>query len=69
MRMDKNVGRVDRWIRVIIGLALLSLLVFAEGNLKWLGLLGLVPLLTAAVSRCPLYSLCGIRTCSSEKAK
>lgn len=65
--MDSNVGGVDRFIRVIVGLALLSLLLFVEGNLKWLGLIGLIPLLTAAVKWCPLYTLFGIRTCPAKK--
>lgn len=65
--MDKNVGRVDAWIRVIIGVALLSMLVLVEGSLKWLGLIGLIPLLTAAMSWCPLYTLFGIRTCPKKK--
>ena len=67
--MDQNVGRVDRWIRILVGLALLSLLVWAEGNLEWLGLVGLIPLLTAAAGRCPLYSLCGISMCPVKKGK
>ncbi len=60
--MTKNVGTIDRMIRILIGLALLSLLVFADGNLRWIGLIGLVPLATAFVSFCPLYSILGIRT-------
>ncbi len=65
--MNVNVGSLDRLIRVIIGLALLFLLFFIEGNLKWLGLIGLVPLFTAAVKWCPLYTLFGIRTCPAKK--
>ncbi|OJF17233.1 MAG: hypothetical protein A6D91_08525 [Bacillaceae bacterium G1] len=65
--MDRNVGTADRWIRVVVGLALLSMLLFVEGNLKWLGLIGLIPLLTAAVKWCPLYTLFGIRTCPKER--
>ncbi len=61
--MNANVGTVDRWIRVVVGLILLSLLFFVEGNLKWLGLIGVIPLLTAAIKWCPLYTLFGIRTC------
>ena len=60
--MTKNVGTIDRVIRIVIGLALLSLLVFADGNLRWIGLIGLVPLATAFVSFCPLYAVLGIRT-------
>ncbi|CAA0089961.1 Uncharacterised protein [Starkeya nomas] len=61
--MTRNLGTTDRLLRVIIGLALLSLLVLLEGNLRWLGLVGLVPLLTAAIGNCPLYSIVGINTC------
>jgi len=43
------------------------MLLFVEGNLKWLGLIGLIPLLTAAVKWCPLYTLFGIRTCPKER--
>ncbi|MGA0561382.1 YgaP family membrane protein [Ancylobacter sp. VNQ12] len=61
--MTRNVGNIDRVIRVIIGVALLSLLFVLEGNLRWIGLIGLVPLLTALVGNCPLYSLVGLSTC------
>lgn len=63
----KNVGRIDKVIRIIVGLSLLSLLYFMNGNLKYLGLIGLVPILTATVSYCPLYSIFGIKTCKTIK--
>lgn len=63
----KNVGRIDKVIRLIVGLALLSLLYFMNGNLKYLGLIGLVPILTATVGYCPLYSIFGIKTCKTIK--
>lgn len=61
--MARNVGTTDRIIRIIIGLAVLSLLFVLEGNLRWLGLIGLVPLLTAVTGNCPLYSIIGLSTC------
>ncbi len=61
--MWKNLGSVDRAIRVVVGLALLSLLFLLEGNARLLGLIGAVPLVTAAAGYCPLYSLFGLRTC------
>jgi hypothetical protein len=61
--MQKNVGSADRVIRIIIGLALLSLLFIRQDSSRWLGLIGLVPLLTASLSWCPLYTLLGIKTC------
>lgn len=59
--LSKNVGTIDRTLRVLLGLALLSLTLFGPKTL-W-GLVGLVPLLTGLVGSCPLYSLLGLRTC------
>jgi len=61
--MNKNVGTLDRGLRLIIGLAVLSL-VFVGPKTPW-GWLGLVPLLTAGMSFCPLYTLLGIKTCKA----
>ena len=56
-----NVGSVDRVLRVLLGLILIAL-VFAGPKTPW-GWLGLIPLITGAVSTCPLYSLFGLNTC------
>jgi hypothetical protein len=61
--MQKNVGTADRAIRITIGLVLLSLILIRQDSSRWLGLLGLVPLFTASLSWCPLYTLLGIKTC------
>jgi hypothetical protein len=63
--MEKNVGGVDKVIRTIVGLALLSLLVILEGNARWWGLIGIVPLFTVATGWCPTYSLLGVSTCKT----
>ncbi len=60
--MTKNMGAIDRGIRVIVGVALLWVLFAASGGVRWIGLLGFVMLLTASVGYCPLYSLLHIRT-------
>lgn len=57
----KNVGKIDRMLRVVVGLGLLSL-VFVGPQTLW-GLVGLVPLATAAIGFCPAYRLVGINTC------
>jgi hypothetical protein len=57
----RNENTVDRTIRVVLGLALLSL-VFVGPQTLW-GLVGLVPLLTGAIGSCPLYRLFGVSTC------
>jgi hypothetical protein len=55
----RNIGNVDRVIRIILGLAIAVLgIVFRS----WLGLFALVPLATATVSTCPLYLPFGIST-------
>lgn len=60
--MTPNVGNADRIVRVLIGLGLLSLIFVLEGNARWIGLVGLVPLLTAGMRFCPLYTALGIKT-------
>jgi len=60
--MKKNVGMTDKWIRIILGVAVLSLVFILQGGLRWLGLLGLIPLLTGIFNSCPLYSLLNINT-------
>lgn len=55
-----NVGTVDRILRIIVGLILISL-VFIGPQSAW-GWLGLIPLATALIGWCPLYRLLGIKT-------
>ena len=59
--LAKNVGSIDRILRIVVGLGLLSL-VFVGPQTPW-GWIGVVPLLTAGIGFCPLYTLLGIRTC------
>lgn len=61
--MKTNVGSLDRALRVLIGFALLSLLLLLDGDARWWGVLGIVPLLTAFLGFCPLYALLGVSTC------
>jgi len=60
--MKQNVGNVDRWIRIVLGVVLLSLLVFLNGPIRWIGLIGLIPLVTGILNFCPIYALLGIST-------
>jgi Protein of unknown function (DUF2892) len=62
--MEKNVGNVDRVLRILVGLVLLSLTVIGPKSL-W-GLVGIVPLATALLGWCPAYTLLGIRTCKTS---
>ena len=65
--MKANVGRLDRIVRIAIGLILLSLIVLLPGPERWWGLLGVIPLATASLSFCPLYNLLGISSCPLRK--
>lgn len=64
--MTRNVGGLDRILRVVAGLVLLSLLYLLDGNDRWWGLIGLVPLLTGLFGTCPLYSIFGFNTCPAK---
>lgn len=59
----KNLGKFDKIIRLIVGIGLLSLLFVMNGNIKFLGFVGLIPIISAVVGVCPLYSIFGIKTC------
>lgn len=60
--MQVNVGGFDRAFRIVVGLALLSLILVLEGNARWWGLLGLPLLATGIIRWCPAYLPFGIRT-------
>lgn len=61
--MTQNVGSLDRMIRILAGLILLSLVFFLEGSARWWGLVGLLPLGTGVLGWCALYAPFGINTC------
>ncbi len=63
--MKRNIGAVDRTIRIIIGLFVLSLIFW--GPKSYWGLLGLIPLVTALVGYCPPYQILGISTCKTKQ--
>ena len=57
----RNEGKIDRVLRVGLGVALIAL-VCVGPQTPW-GWLGLVPLLTGLVGFCPLYRLVGVNSC------
>jgi hypothetical protein len=61
--MNANVGKIDKMVRLVLALVLFSLFFFLQGEAKWFGLLGFVPLVTGLVNWCPLYMLFGVNTC------
>lgn len=65
--MKLNEGTVDRILRVVVGIAVLSL-AFVGPKTPW-AYLGIIPLLTGVVGFCPLYAILGVNTCGVPKAK
>ncbi|MEQ9694945.1 DUF2892 domain-containing protein [Shimia sp. SDUM112013] len=63
--MPRNEGTLDRALRIIAGLVLLSL-VFVGPQTMW-GLIGIVPLATGLLGYCPLYQVVGLNTCPMKK--
>jgi fatty acid desaturase len=55
--MNRNSGTVDRFVRIVLGLALFAL-AFIEPH-TWIWLVALVPLVTGVVGYCPVYHLFG----------
>lgn len=53
--MSRNIGTIDRAIRVVVGIALLAL-VFTGPHTAW-GWIGVIPLATGLVGFCPMYSI------------
>ena len=60
----RNEHRVERGIRIALGVALLSI-VFVGPRTYW-GLIGIVPLVTGLIGTCPIYSVLGFSTCPRD---
>ena len=63
--MKINTGCIDRALRVVIGLALITMA--ATGTVGMWGWIGIIPLLTGLVGFCPTYTIMGINTCRVKK--
>lgn len=63
--MKKNIHPVERGLRVLLGLGLISMAFVGPKNLWFL--LGIVPVLTGFIGWCPPYHILGISTCKIRK--
>lgn len=62
--MNKNIGKTDKIIRIVVGLVIIG---FGIATNSWLGVIGLIPIGTALIGLCPLYSLLNMNTiCDKE---
>jgi uncharacterized membrane protein len=68
--MDKNMGKIDRWVRVIFALVV-NALYFADVITGTFGLvmivISIVFVLTSVTSFCPIYKIIGINSCAAKK--
>lgn len=63
--MSTNIGIVDRYLRLIVGVGLVA---WALGFIPTIapspwGWIGLIPLVTGLAGSCPAYALLGVNTC------
>jgi hypothetical protein len=62
--MKKNVGSLDKILRIVIGALLIIGALMGYGTWMWIGV---IPLATGLMNSCPLYSVFGFSTCPMEK--
>lgn len=62
--LPTNEATIERILRVVVGLGVLSL-VFVGPKSNW-GLLGIIPLFTGAIGSCPIYTLFGFSTAGKK---
>ncbi|MBY6006307.1 DUF2892 domain-containing protein [Salipiger bermudensis] len=63
----KNVGGIDKILRIVVGALLVLAYFLTDGPYSWLYLLGIIPLVTGLLGTCPIYSLIGVNTCALKK--
>ncbi|WP_419768789.1 YgaP family membrane protein [Arcobacter sp.] len=65
--MNKNIGKIDKIVRIIVGVAIIA---YGFMTNSWLGVIGLIPLGTALIGWCPLYCPLKINTtCDKDNSK
>ncbi len=67
IKMNKNVGGLDRKVRIIAGLVILSLFFVLDDTYRLWALVGLVPLLTGFIGWCPAYLPFGTSSCKTRR--
>lgn len=68
--MGKNVGTVDKIIRILLAIVLFAVAYFGivEGTLAIVAYVaGGIMLVTSLINSCPLYSIFGISSCPLKK--
>ena len=65
--MTRNVGGIDRILRIAVGIVLIALA--ATGTIGVWGWIGIVPLATGLIGWCPPYAIFGINTCKTRSGE
>ncbi len=65
--MSRNVGSIDRVLRIVIGLAAVAFALFSGHALAPWGWIGIIPLATGLIGWCPAYLPFGIKTCRTTE--
>jgi Protein of unknown function (DUF2892) len=55
----KNVGGIDKIVRIILGVGLIAWAIINGSYWAWIGI---IPLITGIYGWCPIYSFLGIST-------
>lgn len=64
--MKINLGSIDRILRLLIGTGIVGLGIVYQ---SWLGVIGIIPIVTAFVRWCPIYSMFSLNTCPNNKCE
>ncbi|MFW6322396.1 MAG: YgaP family membrane protein [Guyparkeria sp.] len=65
--MTANVGMIDKWLRIVVGVLLIALALFDV--IGWWGYIGIIPLATGVINFCPVYKLLGMDTLGGGSGK
>ncbi len=65
--MDKNVGGIDKYLRILVGVVLLIVAAAKIGGLSGIAqgvvaLVGIILIVTGVSGYCPLYKIIGVNT-------
>lgn len=64
--MKNNVGRIDRILRIVSGIAIISAGLYFQ---SWWAVLGLIPIFTGSIGWCPAYLPFRFSSCVAKKKK
>ncbi|MGD9650698.1 MAG: DUF2892 domain-containing protein [Dongiaceae bacterium] len=65
--MDKNVGQIDRMLRLVLGVLIFGFFMSMPGAEKWIAILGLLLIASGLLGQCMLYRILGFNSCKFDK--